>query len=490
MEPLFNVVFHGELLQGHNIDQVKQRIAALYKMPTNKFDHWFSGKPVIIKKSIDLPTAKKYLHALKNVGMICRVEPAEPIQKTPPAIEKDPGQHQMICPKCGFEQPSDEVCSRCGVIIGKYIKHKQSAPTRPKSHERTPQVTRKSVRKSSKTGVIESLIDRGLDVFGREELKRKRKTKFVLAGILCFVVLSSILGGIYGLLSESPKQRTVESQSKPSNAQVVNDRSLIPYTIITRDEVQPFKVSFDIRVDLVDGRLPTAEELGAISMFLYSQEKKHDRTFVAFFLPKMVPGMGAFATAHHDPEMRVVINEEYIPAKYKGEEQPTELIFSSISEMIEEFGNYSVSNGTFKVLQENPIVHIQISPIVFEGELQDVIEEEIKRVMLEIIYETFLHTHLSTLKITVIPMDFDIQTQTGKYLPVYSTTLQIGKAEATNVINTTLKIASLNDLVEMERIGETLYPRWSQEFEKSLYNDYGEPTLDQFFWAVSQVAQK
>jgi len=92
---------------------------------------------------------------------------------------------------------------------------------------------------------------------------------------------------------------------------------MIPYTVIERAELGEIKVSYDLRVDLVDGRLPTNDELEAISRHLYEHERTHERTFVLFYLPGMQPGAGAFATAHHDPVLVVRVLGHMLPEKYK-----------------------------------------------------------------------------------------------------------------------------------------------------------------------------
>ena len=75
--------------------------------------------------------------------------------------------------------------------------------------------------------------------------------------------------------------------------------------MINREEFGTAKVSFDVRVDRVNGRLPTKEQLAAISNHLYAKERKHDRTFVVFYLPGMKVNAGGFATAHHNPTLEV-----------------------------------------------------------------------------------------------------------------------------------------------------------------------------------------
>ncbi|MEE9296503.1 MAG: hypothetical protein V3W34_16285 [Phycisphaerae bacterium] len=95
------------------------------------------------------------------------------------------------------------------------------------------------------------------------------------------------------------------------------EEKLIPYTIIKRDELGSIKVSFDLRIDLVDERLPTKQELEAVSRHLHSKEKVHERTFVLFYLPGMKVDAGAFARAHHNPDLEVEIQPWFVPEKYK-----------------------------------------------------------------------------------------------------------------------------------------------------------------------------
>ena len=104
---------------------------------------------------------------------------------------------------------------------------------------------------------------------------------------------------------------STESSSPPESGK------LIDYTVINRNELGNIKLSYDLRVDLVNGRLPTADELEAVSRYLHRKEKRHDRTFVTFYLPGMEVGAGAFATAHHDPNLEVSILEFMIPDQYK-----------------------------------------------------------------------------------------------------------------------------------------------------------------------------
>ncbi len=78
---------------------------------------------------------------------------------------------------------------------------------------------------------------------------------------------------------------------------------MIEYRVLKECKFLDYKMSYDIEVDLIAGCLPTKEELAEIAVKLRS--KKHERTFVCFYLPGMTLDAGAFATGHHNPELKV-----------------------------------------------------------------------------------------------------------------------------------------------------------------------------------------
>lgn len=143
--------------------------------------------------------------------------------------------------------------------------------------------------------------------------------------ILFFVAAISLLGACGSGGGDGGSTTTT-----PAVAPAPAGKNIIPYEVISRDEAGPIKLAFDIGIDLINGRLPNEEELGDISMSLYETEqrkRKHDRTFITFYLPGMKPGSGAFATAHHDPNMDVRIlpymlmqypqYHRFLPEKFK-----------------------------------------------------------------------------------------------------------------------------------------------------------------------------
>ena len=76
------------------------------------------------------------------------------------------------------------------------------------------------------------------------------------------------------------------------------------YSIISENHYRNVKRSIDVRLD----KKASAEVLNAIALKLKNMErKKYERTFIAYYLPNMEVGAGAWATSHFDPELDVRI---------------------------------------------------------------------------------------------------------------------------------------------------------------------------------------
>jgi len=62
------------------------------------------------------------------------------------------------------------------------------------------------------------------------------------------------------------------------------------------------KLSIDIEINLVNGRLPSANEIASISKVVLNSHPKANMNWLLYFLPKMPSDSGAFATDHRAPE--------------------------------------------------------------------------------------------------------------------------------------------------------------------------------------------
>jgi hypothetical protein len=68
-----HVIFEGRITGEIGIAEVKRNLAAMFKMNGTQVESLFSGKPIVIKRDIDVQTAQKYAAAFKKAGAVCRI---------------------------------------------------------------------------------------------------------------------------------------------------------------------------------------------------------------------------------------------------------------------------------------------------------------------------------------------------------------------------------------------------------------------------------
>ena len=86
MEPLFDVCYAGELLEGQDLQSVRPRLQKLFNANPETLDKLFSGKPQILKRRCDEATALKYQQAMAKAGAKALIRPAN--NHKPTAIPK------------------------------------------------------------------------------------------------------------------------------------------------------------------------------------------------------------------------------------------------------------------------------------------------------------------------------------------------------------------------------------------------------------------
>ena len=87
----YGLIFKGDLSAGAQVDDVKKKLAAIFKTDISKIDRLFSGKRKVVKKDADLESCEKARKAFERAGAICFVEPEqepelEIIESNPPEI--------------------------------------------------------------------------------------------------------------------------------------------------------------------------------------------------------------------------------------------------------------------------------------------------------------------------------------------------------------------------------------------------------------------
>jgi hypothetical protein len=124
-DKLYNVIFSGKINSSKDIETVKKNLSILFKLDQEKINHLLIGKPMIIKKNIDYPTANKYHSALTNAGLLCNIQAVkhEHTINTIPLNQgrtKPISKNNIACPKCRFEQFPSDYCVNCGINIEDY----------------------------------------------------------------------------------------------------------------------------------------------------------------------------------------------------------------------------------------------------------------------------------------------------------------------------------------------------------------------------------
>lgn len=77
MNPIeFDIIFRGDVVVGHQLQDVKQRMQQLFKTDATKIDALFTGRPVPLKRNLDEATANKYRDVLLKAGAQVEVRPS------------------------------------------------------------------------------------------------------------------------------------------------------------------------------------------------------------------------------------------------------------------------------------------------------------------------------------------------------------------------------------------------------------------------------
>jgi hypothetical protein len=127
------VILDGTLIEGFQRQEVVKNLSVLFRMDMEGAAGLLSGKPKVIKKRLDVETARKYSEMLTRAGAACRVE-LDPkysqdtvaVTKTPDRVSDEGPSEVTSCPRCKYKPLSeDDVmlvrgdCPRCGLIVRK-----------------------------------------------------------------------------------------------------------------------------------------------------------------------------------------------------------------------------------------------------------------------------------------------------------------------------------------------------------------------------------
>lgn len=127
------VILEGTIMEGFQRPEVVKNLSVLFRTDLEVAAGLLSGKPKVIKKRLDVETARKYREMLTRAGAACRVELDPRYSQDISVVEEtrhhvaDQGATEVTaCPRCGYKaQSEDDVmlvrgdCPRCGLIVRK-----------------------------------------------------------------------------------------------------------------------------------------------------------------------------------------------------------------------------------------------------------------------------------------------------------------------------------------------------------------------------------
>jgi hypothetical protein len=87
----YDIYFSGGLIKGSDPEKVKRKIGAMFKLEGERLERLFSGKPIPIKRGIDMDRAIKYRVAFRDAGGLVDIVPTgEPAPTPKPSPEERP----------------------------------------------------------------------------------------------------------------------------------------------------------------------------------------------------------------------------------------------------------------------------------------------------------------------------------------------------------------------------------------------------------------
>lgn len=86
------LVFHGELVEGFELDKAKENMAALFKVSQEKIEQLFSLPAVVVKKNLSHELAQQFQQRLEQLGVVTAIQPMTGTRVVPVSAEDVAGQ--------------------------------------------------------------------------------------------------------------------------------------------------------------------------------------------------------------------------------------------------------------------------------------------------------------------------------------------------------------------------------------------------------------
>lgn len=162
--------------------------------------------------------------------------------------------------------------------------------------------------------------------------------------------------------------------------------------------------------------------------------------------------------------------------------------YPDISAMIEATGDFNKENGTFKIISQKPL-HIEVSTLTYEGDLEQTIAEQTKRDIVFVGFRTFAQTTIDEIKITSFPLRGDNKNKKDfDFIQKYKQSATLTRNRAKAVLE---KYYGHSDFSKLfgETVDGTFMPEIpNMRLKRMMYNDMGEPTLDEVFAQIGRTS--
>jgi len=86
-EERFDIYFAGQLIDGQDPAEARAKVGQLFKAGEEQLRKLFCGKPVAVKKNVDLETASRYRLAFRKAGALVEIRPCAGAAANPPGGE-------------------------------------------------------------------------------------------------------------------------------------------------------------------------------------------------------------------------------------------------------------------------------------------------------------------------------------------------------------------------------------------------------------------
>lgn len=160
--------------------------------------------------------------------------------------------------------------------------------------------------------------------------------------------------------------------------------------------------------------------------------------------------------------------------------------YETVTEALESTNEFSVEEGTLKVLSTDPW-EVEIPAHVYPGELPEILEEEVERTLVYALIISFAQTNIDRVSITVVPIEQSFGKEKPKLLSDKARTLSISREKMNRVLLEKAGVKDCKSLVGPQKIGDQVLPDMLLgATDKLMYNDQGKPGLNVVFVALSR----